>query len=234
MIGSVFAALDGLMAALPDVARLILWAVFAAALSMAAYRLTSPQAALQRIRRRRAEVQDQLRAYDGAIADAYPLLGESLRLALAQLLRVLAPTVVAAVPVLALLFWLDLTYGYGFPAPGQDVAVEAAPPELRAELVQGDGGTGWLVVIRRTDGPGQQIPLPAPVPTLYKWQWWNALIGNPGGYLPADAAAELIELDLPYREYLPVGPAWLRPWYGTFLGVLFIASLGIKLGFRII
>ncbi len=92
------------MSGLPSVVRLTVWAVLASALSMAAYRLTSPQQALQRIRRRRGEVQDRLKAYDGAVSDAFPMLRESLRLAFAQLFRVLAPTAVAALPVLALLF----------------------------------------------------------------------------------------------------------------------------------
>ena len=235
MIGSLFAAVDGLMWSLPGVARLIVWAVLAAVVSMAAYRLTSPQMALQRIRQRRAEVQQSLKGYDGAIADAYPLLGESLRLAFAQLLRVLAPTAVAALPVVALLLWLDMTYGYEFPAPGQQVAADAEPAGVPARLDPGiDDQRGWTVVIRQGDGAEQRVPLPLPVPAIHKWQWWNAVIGNPAGYLPVGSPAELVTLHLPVREYVSAGPEWARAWYAPFLAVLFAASLALKLGFRII
>lgn len=222
------------MSGLPSVVRLIVWAVLASALSMAAYRLTSPQQALQRIRRRRGEVQDRLKAYDGAVSDAFPMLGESLRLAFAQLFRVLAPTAVAALPVLALLFWLDMAYGYDFPAPGQDVAIETDPAGVPARLVPGPGESGWAILLPQPSGAEQRIELTAPVPAIYKFQWWNTVIANPAGYLPESAPVELVELHLPAREHLELGPDWARAWYVPFLVVLFASSLAIKLGFRII
>jgi hypothetical protein len=79
----------------------------------------------------------------------------------------------------------------------------------------------------------QRFWLSAPVPTIHKRQWWNALIGNPLGYLPDSSRLEWIELGLPQREYLPFGPAWLRAWYVVFFGVLLAASLAIKVGARI-
>ena len=44
---------------------------------------------------------------------------------------------------------------------------------------------------------------------------------------------ESIELALPQKEYLTVGPAWLRAWYVVFLGVLLAVSLAIKVAARI-
>lgn len=234
MIGTAFAAVDGLLSPLPALARLVVWAIIAAAVSMAAYRLTSPQEALQRIRRRRAEVQGELKAYDGAIADAYPLLGESLRLAFAQLLRVLLPTAVAALPILALLYWLDMTYGYRFPAEGEAIAARADPPTAEAELVKQSEEAGWSLAVATAGGARLELPLPEPVPVVHERRWWNAIIGNPAGYLPEGWPVELVEIDLPQRDYLSAGPGWLRPWYVPFLAALFAASLTIKIGFRII
>jgi hypothetical protein len=71
------------------------------------------------------------------------------------------------------------------------------------------------------------------VPTIHKRQWWNALVGNPVGYLPDSSRLEWIELGLPQREYLTVGPAWLRAWYVVFFSVLLAASLAIKVAARI-
>jgi hypothetical protein len=71
------------------------------------------------------------------------------------------------------------------------------------------------------------------VPTIHKRQWWNALVGNPIGYLPDSSRLEWIELGLPQKQYLTVGPAWLRAWYVVFLGVLLAASLAIKVAARI-
>jgi hypothetical protein len=59
------------------------------------------------------------------------------------------------------------------------------------------------------------------------------LLGNPAGYLPDHGPLERIDLEIPAKEYLPVGPAWLKAWYVLFFGVLLIASLAIKVSARI-
>jgi hypothetical protein len=71
------------------------------------------------------------------------------------------------------------------------------------------------------------------VPTIHKRQWWNVLVGNPLGYLPDSSRLESIELGLPQKEYLTVGPAWVRAWYVVFLGVVLAVSLAIKFAARI-
>ena len=109
---------------------------------------------------------------------------EQRRLAFAQLLRVLLPTAVAALPILALLYWLDMTYGYRFPAGGEAAAARADPPTAEAELVRGAGEAEWSLAVAVVDGARFELPLPKPVPVIYERQWWNAIIGNPAGYLP--------------------------------------------------
>src|SRR3546814_7322489 len=103
---------------------------------------------------RRIEVQQRLNAYEGPMAEAMPLLGASLRLALVQLLRVLWPTAVAALPLVVLIVWLDMTYGYQFPAPGSEVAVRTDPPAAQARLRNfhddgADRGDKWVVIVDR-------------------------------------------------------------------------------------
>ena len=240
MVSSFFSQLDGFMAGIPSPARLVLWALLAAAVSMGLYRLTSPQAALRDIRFRRAAVQQRLADYDGPTAEALPLLGASLRLAFTQLFRVLWPTAVAALPVLALILWLDMVYGYRFPGPDAPVTIETSPPATAARLEHpGQGGTSpgrdqWVVTVDDGARPAQHVALPQPVPAIYKPQWWSVLIANPAGYLPAEFPVDSIEIPLPHQEHLPFGPDWLRAWYTVFFAALFAASLGIKIGFRII
>jgi hypothetical protein len=63
--------------------------------------------------------------------------------------------------------------------------------------------------------------------------WWNRLIGNPLGYLPDDGPVERIDIDLPPRHVLSVGPEWVRTWLMPFFGALLVTSLLIKIVFRI-
>ena len=72
------------------------------------------------------------------------------------------------------------------------------------------------------------VPLARPVPVVEKRHWWNALIGNPAGYLPEAGPVERIELSLPAVEVLPFGPSWLRGWEVLFFTLLVAFSLIIK------
>jgi hypothetical protein len=156
------------------------------------------------------------------------------RLSFSQLGLVTWPALVASLPALCLIVWLSTAYSYGFPQPGEAVAAHTFPERASAELVQPfEPGPGR---IRVADADGQlidELDLPAPVGSLHKRVWWNALIGNPAGYLPADWPIERIEVELPRKEYLTFGPDWARSWQALFFGVLLAASLAIKLAFRI-
>jgi hypothetical protein len=234
-----FAALDDLLSGLaPPTLRLALWGVIAAALSMGAYWLLSPQ---QRIAEAKADAlaaRRALDAYDGEFAEAWPLMGRVLRTALRQLGLVTSPAVLGSLPVLALLAWLSTTYGHAFPPDGADIPVRTTPAagDVQVQPVEADAAAGagrQILVLDARGNVVERFLLSAPVPTIHKRQWWNALIGNPIGYLPDGGPLEWIELGLPQREYLPLGPAWLRAWYVVFFGVLLAASLAIKAAARI-
>jgi hypothetical protein len=235
-----FAGLDGLLGhALPPTGRLILWGVVGAALSMALYRALSAQARVARVKAEAAEARRALNAYDGDFEGAWPLMRRMLRLSLRQVGLVTGPAVVASLPALCLMVWLSTAYSHTFPAPGAEVAVRTVPESLHARWVTGMGdraGPRPAPGVRVADDAGRlirDVPLAAPVTVVHKRQWWNLLLGNPAGYLPDDARIKRIEVDLPRREYVPVGPSWARTWEAVFFTVLIACSLAIKIGFRI-
>jgi hypothetical protein len=231
-----FAAMDGALGWFaPAPWRLVLWGLIAAAVSMGAYFLLSPQRRIARTKVEALDARRALDAYDGEFAGAWPLISNVLKSALRQLGLVTWPAVVSSLPVLALLVWMSTTYGYGFPEPGADVAIRTVPNglEARIEATAPSEPQREIVVTGQNGEVVQRLPWPAPVPTIHKRAWWNALIGNPAGYLPESGPLERIDLDLPAKEYLPLGPAWLRAWYIPFFAVLIAASIAIKVAARI-
>ena len=236
-----FAGLDSLLSGLaPPTLRLALWGVIAAVLSMGAYWLLSPQTRIAQAKADALAARRELDAYDGEFAEAWPLMGRVLRTALRQLGLVTSPAVLGSLPVLALLAWLSTSYGHSFPADDAEIPVRATPQigDVRVQAVQPDAQAAahaghQVVVLDDAGNVVKRFPLSAPVPMIHKRQWWNALIGNPIGYLPDSSPLEWIELGLPQREYLPLGPSWLRAWYVVFFGVLLGASLAIKVAARI-
>jgi hypothetical protein len=246
-----FSAFDDLIAHLSGpLGRVIIWAVLCAAVSMAFYTLLSPQNRIRLIKEHLADARTAMAEDDGedfgrGMALARRQLAESFKLVGVILL----PAVIASLPGLALIIWLDGQYGYRCPTADQPVTISAQPEnspvsQIGAVPTGPDGGACPIVQVpttntQRDDATAPSAPetmavaLAAPVPVLAHHQWWNSLIGNPAGYLPDQTPIEQLRFDLPAQQILSVGPGWARGWELTFFVVLVLASIGIKKGFRI-
>lgn len=245
--------IDGLMASwLPELGRLTFWALLAAFVSMWLYRLTSNQARLAANKEEIVALQGRLKGFDGPFSEAWPLLRRNLALAGHRLWLTLGPALLASLPVIFILAWVSNTFDARFPPTGDPVRIEATavdgtplPPlhwqgegEVRAER-DGLWTIPWPTAARPlnlVDGDGTallKLPPAAPVGAVHQRRWWNALVGNPAGYLPAPGPIDVVELDLPRAEFLPFGPAWLRGWMVWFFSVVLAASLLLKFLWRL-
>jgi hypothetical protein len=226
LFGWVDAQLGGV---LPPAIRLLLWGAVAGVVSMLLYRVLSPQAAIAHGKRELLGARRALDGHRGSFDEAQPLLRRLLRLALRQVGRTGWPALLASLPVLCLLAWLSSAYGHTFPAPGSAPRLETVPAALTAEWVQASPPR----IALDAGGERADVALAAPVTLLHKRRWWNVLIGNPAGYLPAATAADLIRIELPRREYVALGPSWLRGWAPLFFTALLATSIALKVGARI-
>ena len=84
---------------------------------------------------------------------------------------------------------------------------------------------GSIAVRDQSGAEVAHLTLAEPVTRIEKRQWWNAIIGNPAGYLPEQGPIDSVTIALPERQYLPVGPDWLRSWLTVALTALVVASL---------
>ena len=69
--------------------------------------------------------------------------------------------------------------------------------------------------------------------TVHQREWWNSLIGNPGGYLPKPGDVAVVHIGLPQPTVIPFGPDWLRGWLPMTLIVLVALSLFLKFHWRL-
>jgi hypothetical protein len=210
---------------IPPAARILLWALLGAAIATELYRLISPQARIAAAKVRLREAQQRLADYDGEFADAWPLMGNMLRLALRRIGLVFPAAMVSSLALLSLIAWLDSRFSLRFPDPGQTVEVHTSAPGFQAQWLEG------IIVphVVVTDDRGStvaDVPVTAPVDRIHKRRWWNALLGNPAGYLPMDAAVDRIDIAVPAQELLEIGPPWLRGWEVIFFASLLLGTLG--------
>jgi len=144
------------------------------------------------------------------------------------------PTVLAAVPVLLGIAWLQAAYSYRLPDPGAPVAVEywtATGVEPAPESPVAWPAASEPLTLR---GPGGDVlvtlPLTHPRARLTRRSWWHQVFHNPAGYLPEDARGAVGSLARPERQFLPVGPDWLRGWQALFLALLSVSAVAVKYG----
>lgn len=250
---------DGLLLVLPEPLGLAVWSLVSAWATMWVYRRFSNQDKLAELKPRIKDVQSRLARYDGDFSGLTPLILENLSLSGRHVLLVLGPALLAGVPVLLVLVWISNAYGVKFPEPGEATRIEIlSGPGINVEdwnwrgieaaraeqgVVSGteSGMIAWVIswpadtaTLEASSGRTLlELPPPAPSHILHQRRWWNALIGNPGGYLDADSPLRIVRIELPGRQMLPFGPAWMRGWAFLYFVLLIAGSLGLKFYWRI-
>jgi hypothetical protein len=218
-----------------------------AILVMGLYRLISPQRRLAAIKADAANARRQMAGFDGEFEQLTPLVRRSLTLSLQQVAWILAPALVASLPLIGCLMWLYSAYSFRMPAPQQAVAVTVLPAGESISAKPEDHlrrlSDGWRLSwphpgnsVMLLDRGGRTVARLGGAPRsdfVERFRWWNRLIGNPAGYVPASSPVQHIGFRLPKREILPVGPPWLRGWETPFFLALIIVSVAIKLVFGI-
>jgi hypothetical protein len=218
---------DWLTHFMPAAMTLVLWAAAGAVLCMELYRLTSPQRHIAEIKLALVRARRQVAEFDGEMEEAWPHIRRMLSLAMHRVAITLPATVVASLPLLLVIVWLDNRYGDAYPPPNVPVSVQVAGG-FEGRWVNGGGDVPRAAVVDRGGAPVAEVPVAEPVSIIHKRRWWNMLIGNPAGYLPDDLPFDRIDIALPRQQILSVGPAWLRGWEAIFFAALILVSLGFK------
>lgn len=218
---------------MPPLARLLVWAAVGALISMELYRLLSPQKRIAGIKAALIEERRVLVDFDGELGEAWPMMRRMLGFAVRRVLIVLPATIVASLPLLVFIVWLDSHYGGAYPPRGTPVNVEV-PAGFQAQWRDQGTEAAPRAVVRDLEGrPVAEVPVAAPIPEIHKWQWWNTLIGNPAGYLRDELPIDRIEIALPRQQFLDIGPAWMRGWEVTFFTALILFAITFKYARRI-
>lgn len=228
----VFAAVDGVLQALPPFARLLLWGIVAGLGSMLLYRALSPQRRIVQAKSAMRRARQALDHHDGEFSEARPLLKELLTQSARQFSLTVPTTLATAVPIAALFVWLGSAYGHAYPPPAAEVDVRVQPAGLNGQWID----AGPVPGVRVTDALGTDLgvfELHAPVPVLHPRRWWNTLIANPAGYLPDHIPVQRVDMSLPRQQHLAVGPPWARGWELPFLCALLVSALAAKAYLRI-
>lgn len=212
---------------LPSVVLLLFWAALGAFLSMELYRLFSPQKRIAKIKLAFEQTRRHVAAFDGEFEEAWPHMRRMLSLALQRVALVFPATIVASLPLLIGIVWIDGQYGSMFPPSHATVNV-TVPGDFQGRWVETNGGAPHAQVVDRDGRPLADIVVTKPVSVIHKRVWWNTLIGNPAGYLDDTLPFDRIDIALPRQQVLSFGPSWLRGWEAIFFAAMVLFALAFK------
>lgn len=227
ILSPVFSAVDGAVAPLlPATVRMALWAAILAVGTMLLYKVLSPQTRIGRAKREAREARRKLNSFDGEFADAGPLIRDQFATAFKHIGLVVPGTFIAILPLLCFLVWADNYFGHDMPNPGATPHVATVPAgQPDTQVRWNNAGNPPSISVGNKAAAARSYPMTAPVPVITKYSAWNWLVGNPLGYLPDDSPIQAVRIDLPEREFIHVGPQWMRGWLAVFIPVMFIVSL---------
>ena len=252
---TLFDTLDGACNLLPAALRVSLYGLITGALAMLLYWRISPQGRIRELKAQIAQGHLALRSYKGTdLGQMMRLSGQAVSPAARQVLLVGGPTLVAAIPVVLLMAWLENSYSYRLPGAGslmtittiqtssiarplgwvpQETVSQALPNGQYVVRWPADGSSARLIDVSREQDL-LRLPLDRPVHTVRQARWWHRfLYGSGGRYLPAGGALSSVELDLPTRLLWPAGPSWLCTWHATFMLAMTVGALAAKFRFKI-
>lgn len=242
-------ALDHWLArGIPDLVRTCLWGGVSGIAAMALYYLSSNQQSIAALKREARGLRSRMIKEDLDHAEVMKLARSNLATSLRLLGRVLGPSLLASVPVLVMVIWLGIYQTYSLPGDGSGVDVRTLPPAGDLEFSPPDRFNGPRDALRLMAAPdsgpitirhGADLvyrgdPAHPPVPVLYEKHWWNALIGNPAGYLAPDSGTREVRLGFPRKVLIAKGiPRWAAGWEAPFFVSLLVVALVLKFVFRV-
>ncbi len=244
-----FSWLDSLMLSLPDLFKLIIWGIVAGYGSMWLFKRFSNQEKIQKLKSQVKINQKKMAEFEGEMSDLLPLVGQTLKLAFKQLGSALGPALLVSIPVIFLLAWLSNNYGLIQPvadepylaevhvAEGVNFDSEKYNWENTASARFGSDDQAWgfnwpenNLALRLNQGETNILNISSDSisPLVHKRQWWNWLIGNPMGYLPADSEIDQLMFNFRQKKIIEIGPSWMHGWMFTFFMSFLVFSLAFK------
>jgi hypothetical protein len=237
------ALLDGVMGGLAPAARLLIWGALAGMGSMALYAAISPQARLKRLAEDARAALRSLRSQDVQSAAYRDEMLGSLRTSLRRAGITLVPALLSSLPVLFVIGYVNANYSLSEPVPGEPVAVLV--DDARSITIEGGQRftAGWTVpwpkgdaTVRVFDRAGQPIysltgdTQPG---TARKSGLLAFLVGAQAGLIAPGSSVESLEIETTPRPIVQPGLSLHLQWVIPFVLGLLLASLLMKVVFRI-
>ncbi len=227
---------DGLLSLyISDWLIMLFWGLLAALVSTVVFKKCSNPETISHLKKQLKAKQQELNDHDGEFSELKTLAAETMKLSLKRMLLTFFPAMLASIPVIFLLTHLSNRYDLKQPRPGDevpinitwgsdnstpDVLVIAQEKNVESEVhnhVNWPSGEEKVQLFDR--GHDQTIvELPLPLSTvIHKKLWWNALIGNPAGYLDDASHVNHISFTFEKKQIIGFGPSWMRGWLTVFL-----------------
>lgn len=239
----VWQSFDSVIQFLPANGRLLFWGIAAGIVTMLVYRKLSAQNVLSDLKEQINDLKKEMKSVDSSSKEYRTIVGQSLKLSMKRLKVSLTPALLASLPILLVLPFLDYEYGYSKPSPGTPVALLSD----QAQELNVDKGRlfekGWVFnwpgneeAITVNDNSGNELMVitkDSHSGVASKSNLTQFLFGAPAGRLPQDAIVEQLTIAPLAQDLLIKNITMPYQWTGTFFFALIMSSLAMKFGLKI-
>jgi uncharacterized membrane protein (DUF106 family) len=230
--------------------RVIFWAFISAVISNSIFKWLSNPEKISSLKTKLKSMQQQLNQHDGEFSEFKSLAIGTIKVSIKRMGMTFFPAMIASLPLLFVLTYLSNNYGLVTPKASEDVQYQVnwsdknnSRPltlinKLQKSVVLNQGSIHWpqepqtTTLLEADTLKIVDFPL-APSPIVHKKQWWNALIGNPAGYLPAESNINSIVFEFQNLELIEFGPNWARGWLFIYFTMTIIFSFVFIILFKI-
>ncbi|MGJ8668440.1 MAG: hypothetical protein ACSHXK_03030 [Oceanococcus sp.] len=234
-----FEWLDSLLAGyifLPG--RIVLWAALSGLFCTWLFSVVFPRKRVEVLKQQMAQANAAMRNTEMEWDEASKNIKRALSAAFQNAFFRFLPTLVAAIPALSILTWLDQNHTYTHPEVGEELVLSYftkhfPDDELESEVRSvfwPNAESGALMLPLGTKA--LQLTLAASASDIYEQSLYHKLLPNPMGYLPSESVFQHVKIHFSidgYAAFFPSIPKWVMLFFPVFISI----SLALHFAWRL-
>jgi len=225
-----------------------IWGALCGCAAMFVFYFSSDQKSISTLKKRAKTLRKKILDLDTDDSEVKKNIRENLSVSIKLLYKVLFPALLSTLPIIIVFLWMDVYYSFKMPEDGNTINIMVASdaenigcfPEGSFEI----SGSSIKLRIQDNQRPikmmykGKMLyegkPWQPPTRSIRHKKYWNALLKSEVGYLNKDISdIEYLGFGFQRNFIFKDNQGWYSRWELLFFIILAIASLIIKLAFKI-
>lgn len=205
------------------------WAVVTGFVCTWIFSVTAPRKRLAVLKTQMTQANAAMRNTDMEWSEASGNIKLALSASLQNTVLRLLPTMLAAIPAISMLSWMDESYTYLTPKAGEELTVswhfdtvENGDQSVSTQKIQWPLKSQASTLMLALEGDSVSLALASSAAEISKRSMYHHFLPNPLGYLSLGSDAQQVQLHFAvdsYAAFLPSIPKWIVLFFPVFISI---------------